>query len=84
MTGKSVIAEVEGSPEKPVVLVTGASGLIGGRLIEHLTARDDVAIRAASRVARNWPKTVDGRLVDYSLAATLSEACQGVDAVVNL
>ncbi|MBA3656429.1 MAG: SDR family oxidoreductase [Gemmatimonadaceae bacterium] len=53
-------------------------------MIEHLTARDDVAIRAASRVARNWPKTVDGRLVDYSLAATLSEACQGVDAVVNL
>jgi nucleoside-diphosphate-sugar epimerase len=66
------------------VLITGASGLIGGRLIRHLLAAGGVEIHAASRVQRVWPDGVWGTLVDFSEPRTLEEACENADAVVNL
>lgn len=70
-------------PDKRI-LITGASGLIGGRLIEHLIESGHWRIRAASRIRRAWPGGVEGCVTDISRPATLHEACQNVDAVVNL
>jgi UDP-glucose 4-epimerase len=66
------------------VLIAGASGLIGGRLIRHLLESGGVQIRAASRVLRAWPKGVDGCVVATTEPASLLEACRNVDAVINL
>ena len=73
------------TPENPTtVLITGASGLIGGRLIESLLTPRHVCVRAASRIERIWPDGVEGYVVDQERAETLHAACEGVDAVINL
>ena len=66
------------------VLITGASGLVGGRLIGHLLDAGGVTVRAASRVSRAWPVNVEGVVTDAADVATLNAACADVDAVVNL
>ena len=66
-----------------MVLVTGASGLIGGRLIAALIG-EGIVVRAASRVARFWPAGVDGIVIDWGAPASFTTSCVGVDAVVNL
>jgi UDP-glucose 4-epimerase len=65
------------------VLITGASGLIGGRLLRHLSG-SGLQVRAASRSVRVWPEGVEGCVVDFQCASTLREVCTGVDAIVNL
>lgn len=66
------------------VLVTGASGLIGGRFIRHLLESPDVLVKAASRTVRAWPDRVEGCVVDLDRPSTFHDACEGVEAVVNL
>jgi len=66
------------------ILIIGASGLIGGRLIEHLIESGHWRIRAASRIMRAWPGVVEGCVTDTSRPATLHAACENVDAAVNL
>lgn len=66
------------------VLVVGASGLIGGRLLAALSSDVSIGLRAASRIPRTWPPGVEGVVTDSSVPATLAVACDGVDAVVNL
>lgn len=66
------------------ILITGASGLIGGRFIEHLLQSDRASIRAASRVTRAWPVGVEGCVAEATRPETLIDACRGIDAVVNL
>lgn len=66
------------------VLVTGASGLVGGRLVAALTRDCTVSVRAASRVARAWPVGVEGIVIDSSVPESLAAACEGINAVVNL
>jgi UDP-glucose 4-epimerase len=66
------------------LLITGASGLVGGRLIQHLLAAGGVEIRAASRVRRDWPASVEGCVADLGQPGTLEEACRGTNAVINL
>lgn len=66
------------------VLVTGASGLVGGRLLADLMHERTTHVRAASRIARHWPLGVEGVVVHSDLPATLDAACDGMDAVVNL
>src|ERR1700730_12475361 len=66
------------------MLITGASGLVGGRLIGHLRRSGDVQLRAASRIMRTWPDGVEGCVIDISQTATLRDACREMDAVVNL
>lgn len=66
------------------VLITGASGLVGGRLLQHLQQRGDLRIRAASRRARSWPEGIAGCVTDIERSATLDAACDGIDTVINL
>lgn len=66
------------------VLILGASGLVGGRLIEHLLSLGSVRIRAASRVERTWPPAVEGSVVDFGRPSTLFDACSGMEAAINL
>lgn len=66
------------------VLITGASGLIGGRLLAAIAHDDTMSVRAASRVSRRWPAGVDGVVVRSDAAETLAAACDGMDVVVNL
>ena len=68
------------------VLVAGASGLVGARLIEHLLRAEPgaVYVRAASRIERAWPAGVDGSVVRLDDPGTLDAACRAVDAVINL
>ena len=65
-------------------LITGASGLIGGRLIRFLLEQGGVEIRAASRTARVWPEDVEGCVADIGRPESLPGACRDVDVVINL
>jgi UDP-glucose 4-epimerase len=67
-----------------MILITGASGLIGGRLIDRWLGQPNVAIRATSRRARAWPTGVEGWVIDPARPASIAEVCRGVSAVVNL
>ncbi|MGH9247363.1 MAG: NAD-dependent epimerase/dehydratase family protein [Acidimicrobiales bacterium] len=67
------------------ILVTGAGGYIGSRLVEHLAAQPDVELRAAVR--RPVSYLPDGTQVTLDLLGdetAMAHACDGVDAVVHL
>jgi GDP-L-fucose synthase len=67
----------EAAPRRPVVLVTGASGLVGRALravveAEQAAAADDAdALRGAAWV---WLRSADGDLCDAAACAALFEA----------
>ncbi len=66
------------------VLVVGASGLIGGRLLAAMSRDSTAHVRAAGRVARDWPASVEGVIAGVRMPGSLAAACDGMDAVVNL
>jgi UDP-glucose 4-epimerase len=66
------------------ILVMGASGLVGGRLLAALCCEGAIRVRAASRVPRIWPAGVEGVVTDSATPDTLIAACEGMDVVVNL
>jgi UDP-glucose 4-epimerase len=66
------------------VLITGATGLIGGRLVRFLLEKGDVQVRAGSRTARAWPEGVEGCVAEIGRPESLPAALEGVDAVINL
>lgn len=61
------------------VLVTGASGFIGGRLVDALT-RDGVVV---SPMFRQPQKAEQARQADLLDCASLDRACQGIDTVIH-
>ncbi|MGH3414089.1 MAG: NAD-dependent epimerase/dehydratase family protein [Marmoricola sp.] len=65
------------------VLVTGATGLVGPRLLRRLT-RAGVECRALVRPGRKLPDGVERIEGDLDDAASLRRAAQGVTAVVHL
>lgn len=65
------------------VLVTGATGLVGPRLLPRLTAAG-VPCRALVRAGRNLPADVERAEGDLDDLGTLERAAQGVSAVVHL
>lgn len=70
-----------------LVLVTGASGYIGRRLVDALL-HQGVAVRAAARDAARikafWSAKVEAASVDLARPHTLAGVCDGVDAVFHL
>ena len=70
------------SEESPLVLVTGATGYVGGRLVERLLARGysvRVLVRQADRVVdRAWDDRVEVVEGDLLKAETLGRAFDGV------
>jgi uncharacterized protein YbjT (DUF2867 family) len=70
------------------VLVTGATGYIGGRLVPRLLERGHqvrVLVRDAGRIAgRPWANAVDIATGDLSRPATLEGLCDGIEAAYYL
>ncbi|MGB0766970.1 MAG: DUF2867 domain-containing protein [Phycisphaeraceae bacterium] len=70
------------------ILVTGATGYIGGRLVPRLIDRGDavrVLVRDRERVeGRPWEGMVDVAVGDVLDAATLPEALDGIDVAYYL
>ncbi|HXG27231.1 MAG TPA: NAD(P)-dependent oxidoreductase [Nevskiales bacterium] len=69
------------------VLVTGANGFLGRRLVEQLLARGH-AVRAfvlpGEAVPAHWSGRVELRRGDLTDAAAVTDAAAGMDAVVHL
>ena len=74
--------------DRQTILVTGATGYIGGRLVPRLVAsgrRVRVLVRIRSRVAaRAWRSRVEVAVGDVMDAQALSEALAGVDTAYYL
>jgi (4-alkanoyl-5-oxo-2,5-dihydrofuran-3-yl)methyl phosphate reductase len=65
-------------------LVTGATGNIGGRVVERLLARGErtrVFVRDANKASRRYGDRVEVCVGDLADAATLQRAVDGVDVV---
>jgi len=65
-------------------LVTGATGNIGGRVVERLVQRGEqtrVFVRSADKAAKRFGDRVDVRVGDLADPATLSRAVEGADVV---
>jgi uncharacterized protein YbjT (DUF2867 family) len=60
------------------VLVMGATGNVGGALVEFLRTRD-VRVHAISRETRTWPDGVRGVVGDANDPASLAGAAAGMD-----
>ena len=69
------------------VLVTGARGYLGGRLVQMLARTPDVAVRASSRgpARPEWGSAVEYVQIDrMGSPSALAAACEGVSHVVHL
>lgn len=87
----------ERTPQRPgalkgrIVLVTGASGFIGGRLTERLVVEEGARLRAAvrsfqnaARVSRFSPERVEVRRFDMTAEETMDRLTEGCDTVFHL
>src|SRR5215469_5772253 len=63
-------------------LVTGATGFIGGHLVEQLCAAGHSVRVLARRIDREWPCAT--ACCDLAAGAGLEEALNGVDIIVHL
>lgn len=75
--------------QKSCVLVAGATGFIGRRLVGALIQRPDVTVRVLIRddrqAAQIWPSAgITTRVGDLTKPASLGQSCQGVDTVFHL
>ncbi|MDX6617931.1 MAG: hypothetical protein QOK36_317 [Gaiellales bacterium] len=66
------------------VLVTGASGYVGRRLVARLAERGTPARGLVHRSGTDLPRGVETVAGDITDASTLARACEGVDVVINL
>ena len=73
--------------QKQVVLVTGATGVIGVEVCEALARRDDVQVRAALRTPEKraaLPDSVETVEFDFERPETVDRALDGVDSLFLL
>jgi uncharacterized protein YbjT (DUF2867 family) len=66
------------------VLVTGASGYVGRRLVARLVERGTPVRALVHRSRQGLPEAVEAVEGDITGASALARACEGVDVVVNL
>ncbi|MDA0239656.1 MAG: SDR family oxidoreductase [Proteobacteria bacterium] len=70
------------------VLVTGATGYVGGRLVKHLLAENKISLRVSThRTGRSlpvWTKDCDTHYVDFESDEPLTRLVADVDAIVHL
>ncbi|MGA1419741.1 MAG: NAD-dependent epimerase/dehydratase family protein [Ilumatobacteraceae bacterium] len=69
------------------VLLTGATGHVGGRLLSYLSTQESVTTRALVRTPRTLPSWADSceiRFGDLTEEATRRDVLQDVDCVVHL
>ena len=84
-----ISSHVSGESDRPAVLVTGATGFIGRRLVEALRERNAVVhalVRHGSRARRTpWPaNAVIERQGDLDRLQTLDGVCTGMETVFHL
>ncbi len=69
-------------------LVTGATGFVGGQLVDALLARGGVEVRVlvrdAGRAAARWGAGVDVVEVDLARPSSAANPCDAVDSVFHL
>lgn len=68
---------------KKTVLVTGATGYIGGRLVDYLNKSKKWNPLALSRKAVD-SQELEWRIADFNTLETLKNACKGVYSIVHL
>jgi NADH dehydrogenase len=66
------------------VLVTGASGYVGRRLVERLAERGTPVRALVHRTRPELPAGVVAVTGDITDSSSLAHACEGVDVVINL
>jgi uncharacterized protein YbjT (DUF2867 family) len=74
-------------PQRPTVLVTGASGYVGGRLVPALVASGEVQVRCLARTPAKLDATPwrpDVEVVRGEVGGPLSDALEGVETLVYL
>lgn len=70
---------------KPRILVTGATGKVGGAVVRHLAAQPDVDVIAGARSPSKAAHLgVEVRELDFDRPETLASALNGVDRVFML
>ncbi|EMY13756.1 NADH(P)-binding protein, PF13460 family [Leptospira weilii str. Ecochallenge] len=71
---------------KSKLLITGASGYLGGRILQNFAGRNRFEIRLISRNHSNKFNfsNVDPRYTDWRSDQDLESACEGIDIVIHL
>ncbi|BDA50894.1 Epimerase family protein SDR39U1 homolog, chloroplastic [Coccomyxa sp. Obi] len=82
-TARQALTTSQASAEKQTIAVTGATGLVGSRLVSKLTAQGNTV-----RVLTRNPSAASNKLpyprVEYYGPSQWASAVQGSDAVINL
>lgn len=85
---QSALSDFTAEHRNRKVLVTGATGYVGGRLVPDLLSAG-FSVRAASRKKSSlnrfdWADDVEKVEADLTDASSLTEACEGIDTVFYL
>lgn len=73
-------SDIGALPDAPTVLVVGATGYLGAKVLRAMAGQSDVVLRAMSRRAKSEAGWVQADLMD---PASLDRVLRGVDVVVS-
>ncbi|WP_061209374.1 NAD-dependent epimerase/dehydratase family protein [Leptospira borgpetersenii] len=68
------------------VLITGASGYLGGRIAQNFAKRNQLEVRLTSRnhLNRFDSNDVDFRSIEWNSSTNLESICEGMDVIIHL